>query len=49
MATLMNADGRPMPYRNLGDTGLMVSALSFGAMGFNADDEPGSSEVWCIS
>ena len=28
---MLNAEGRPMPYRNLGGTGLMVSALSFGA------------------
>jgi hypothetical protein len=26
----LNSDGRAMPYRNLGGTGLMVSALSFG-------------------
>ena len=41
----MNADGRAMPYRNLGGTGLMVSALSFGCMGFNDVDEPGSSQT----
>jgi aryl-alcohol dehydrogenase-like predicted oxidoreductase len=29
---MLNADKRDMPYRNLGGTGLMVSALSFGTM-----------------
>lgn len=35
----LNADNLNMPYRNLGGTGLMVSALSFGTMTLN--DQPG--------
>lgn len=36
----LNSDKRNMPYRNLGGTGLMVSALSFGTMTLN-DNEGG--------
>ena len=44
-AALLNADRRSMPYRNLGNTGLVVSALSFGCMGFNDTDPPGFSDT----
>ena len=38
--SLLNADGNPMRYDNLGSAGLMVSEISFGVMSMfeSADD-----------
>eukprot|EP01045_Picozoa_sp_COSAG04_P025138 COSAG04_NODE_3247_length_3009_cov_2.747423_4_plen_61_part_00 len=37
--SLLNADGNPMRYNNLGGTGLMVSEVSFGTMTFSDVDK----------
>ena len=36
--SLLNADGNPMRFNNLGDSGLMVSEISFGTMTFSDVD-----------
>ena len=37
--SLLNVDGNPMRYNNLGDSGLMVSEVSFGTMTFSDVDK----------
>jgi voltage-dependent potassium channel beta subunit len=37
--SLLNADGNPMRYNNLGESGLMVSEVSFGTMTFSDVDQ----------
>eukprot|EP01049_Picozoa_sp_SAG25_P016224 SAG25_NODE_3632_length_1017_cov_1.879085_1_plen_108_part_00 len=41
----LNSDNRAMPYRNLGGTGLMVSALSFGTMTLSDTKPPVEGKI----